>query len=142
MRITLSAVAAVASLVLAGSAAGVVSAKAIDSGGGVLVNDYDGHPHRTSPKRIGEHINLWCRSSTDRAQAVTVRTFFEAREVAARTIICPRGENPHRHRIVRVKAVGVYGMVLDGGGFDSFVIRTRTRRRERLTPGPGPITAR
>ena len=85
------------------------------------------HPHRTAPKRVGEHINLWCRSTTNRRQVVEVRTFFEAQEVAFRTIKCPRGEISRRHQIFRPKRPGIHGMVLQGGGFDSFVIRTRVR---------------
>jgi hypothetical protein len=121
--------------VLTGGTAALASGsalKAIETASGVVVTDYDGHPHRTAPKRVGQYINLWCRSSTHHSQTVEVRTFFAAREVAFRTMVCPQGDIPRPHHIVRVSKVGVYGMVLDGGGFDSFVIRTHTRPAEGL----------
>ena len=105
--------------------------KSIDSQGGVSLHDPDGHPHRTAPKRVGEHINLWCLSTRNRRRVVEVRTFLEAQEVAFRTIKCPRGDRnfARRHQIFRPKEPGIYAMVLQGGGFDSFVIRTRVRPR-------------
>jgi hypothetical protein len=120
-------VGAIACVLVAGVAwASPPAERAIQSGTGVLINDPDGHAHRTAPKRVGEYINLWCQSSTQSAQTLEVRTFFEAREVAFRSVICPAKDFPRRHQIFRVREVGVYGMVLDGGGFDSFVIRTHT----------------
>jgi hypothetical protein len=101
--------------------------KAIESGAGVSITDYDGHAHRAPPKHVGENINLMCESTTGERQTVTVRVFFQARELTARTLACPADRGYRRHtRIIRVRHVGVYGMVLSGGGFDSFAIRTHT----------------
>jgi hypothetical protein len=106
--------------------------KAIDSGAGVLLNDYDGHGHRTAPKRVGEIIGLWCESTTGERQAVTVRVFLEARELTTKTLACPADLGYRRHtKIIRARHVGVYGMVLSGAGFDSYVIRTHVLPADR-----------
>ena len=102
--------------------------RAIESGGNVSITDYDGHPHRTAPKRVGENLNIWCRSTGKRAKRVNVSTYFEARLQAQRTISCPTREFPRRHTIYSAQEPGVYGMVLNGAGFDGFVIRTKVRR--------------
>ena len=57
-------------MAMAGFTLAATAAGSIDSPAGVSLNDYDGHPHRTAPKRVGEHINLWCRSTTNRRQVV------------------------------------------------------------------------
>lgn len=99
--------------------------RAIDSGR-VLVNDYDGHPHRTAPKRVGDDLSLWCRSSSQDSKKVLVRVFFATRELATRTIECPAADVPRHNHVIRLRRVGTYGMVLSGGGFDGFVIRARS----------------
>jgi hypothetical protein len=128
--VRVASVALVLGVLAAGSVAlaAVPADRAIDSGDGVQLIDYDGHPHRSAPKGIGQTINIWCRSTIDRLQHVFVNAFFDARLVNSRRIACPHGSTYRPHHIVRVSKVGVYGLVLSGGGFDSFVIRTRTHR--------------
>ena len=123
---------AIALTVLPSLATAAPTSKAIDSGAGVLLNDYDGHAHRTAPKRVGENLGLWCESTTSSRQVITVRVFYEARELATKTVACPNDLGYRRHtRIIRVRHAGIYGMVLSGAGFDSFVIRTRVLPPDR-----------
>jgi hypothetical protein len=119
---------ALVSLLVAGLASGSKEKRAIESADGVAITDYDGHAHRTSPKRVGENLNLWCRSSSNERQTVSVGVYFQARQLVTRTLKCPSGSTPRHHRIVRLRHTGVYGMVLSGGWFDAFIIRTHVRR--------------
>jgi hypothetical protein len=129
MKRTAAAVLAGLAVISVGASASAGTQKrAIESAGNVAITDYDGHPHRTSPKHVGENLNIWCRSTGESAKRIEVATFFETRPVAQTTIECPTREFPRAHTIYTAREPGVYGMVLNGAGFDGFVIRTTVRR--------------
>jgi hypothetical protein len=117
----------VAGLGLSGIATGSQAdpKRAIESERGVEITDYDGHPHRTAPKRVGENLSLWCRSTTGETQVLQVGAYHDARQLRYRAFECPPASFPRHHHIVRLRDKGVYAMVISGAGFERLIIRTK-----------------
>ncbi len=116
-----------ASLAAAATGASVDAKRAIESATGVEITDYDGHPHWTSPKRVGENLSLWCRSTTDETQKLDIGVYHEAKQLRYRSFKCPSESFPRHHHIVRLADKGLYAMVINGAGFERLIIRTRVR---------------
>jgi hypothetical protein len=94
--------------------------------GEVVLEDYDGHDHRTAPKRPGEYINLFCaaRGGTDREFYAT--TFLHGEPITNARVSC-RAHGPWRSsHVVKLSDLGVYEIHLNGAGFDDFIIRARS----------------
>lgn len=99
--------------------------RGIDTGT-VVLQDYDGHDHRTSPKRPGEYINLLCTARGGRDREFFATTFLEGEPIANARVSC-RAHGPWRSsHVVKLGEPGVYEIHLNGAGFDDFVIRGRS----------------
>jgi hypothetical protein len=94
--------------------------------GAVVLTDYDGHDHRTPPKRPGQYVNLDCAARGGEDREFWATTFFEGEPVANARVSC-RAHGPGRStHVVKLSELGVYEIHLNGAGFDDFIIRTRS----------------
>jgi hypothetical protein len=105
--------------------------RGIDTGEVVLTN-YDGHDHRTAPKRPGEYVNLLCAARGGEDREFYATTFLHGEPIANARISCPAHGPWRSSLVVKLGDPGVYEVHLNGAGFDDFVIRTRS------TPTSGP----
>jgi hypothetical protein len=109
--------------------------------GAVVLRDYDGHDHRTSPKRPGQYVNLDCAARGGEDRRFYATTFFAGEPVANALVSC-RAHGPGRStHVVKLDELGVYEIHLNGAGFDDFVIRTRSTPKggahPNIVPPPG-----
>jgi hypothetical protein len=118
---------------------GATSASGAIERGAVAIGDYDGHPHWTAPKRVGENISIWCEAQGVKAVRIGVEVELDGRALGgAHSITCKPGQVPRvlesYNRIIRIRHRGTYEVHLNGHGFDDFVIGTKVVRRPSDAP--------
>jgi hypothetical protein len=109
------------------------SKQGIDTGA-VVLNDYDGRDHRTSPKRPGQYVNLLCAARGGKDRGLYATTFFDGEPVANARVSCRAHGPPRSNHVVRLGELGVYEIHLNGAGFDDFVIRTQATSKGGAHP--------
>ncbi len=101
-----------------------MTARGLDTGP-VVISDYDGHKHRTAPKRSGEYINLHCAARGGQDRELNATTFLNGAPIANSRVSC-KAHGPFRStHVAKVGAPGLYEIHLNGQGFDDFIIRAR-----------------